>query len=222
MKFSYIVGGVISPLLANCYLHLLDRIWQRHHLRHRLKAHIVRYADDFVVLCKGEVEEPLKVVKRIMEHLELDLNETKTHRVDATEASFDFLGFSIRMSRGRKTGNWFANVRPADKSLKKIKARLTQLTGKNQTLIPLSDVVENVNRSLRGWANYFHYRNSTKAMSRVRQHAEARLRIHLRARYKVRRRCTGFVRFPRRDLYERHGLYRPPTVAGWRSAHASV
>ena len=87
-------GGVISPLLANCYLHLLDRIWQRHHLQHRLKAHIVRYADDFVVLCKGEVDEPLKVVKRIMEHLELDLNETKTHSVDATEGSFDFLGFS--------------------------------------------------------------------------------------------------------------------------------
>jgi RNA-directed DNA polymerase len=215
-------GGVISPLLANCYLHLLDRIWQRHHLRHRLKAHVVRYADDFVVLCKGEVEEPLMVVKRIVEHLELELNETKTHRVDATEASFDFLGFTIRMSQGRKTGNWFANVRPADRSLKKIKARLTQLTGKNQTLIPLSDVVENVNRSLRGWANYFHYRNSTKAMSRVRQHAEDRLRIHLRARYKVRRRCTGFVRFPRRHLYERYGLYRPPTVAGWRSAHASV
>jgi retron-type reverse transcriptase len=193
-----------------------------HLIQQWLKAHVVRYADDFVVLCKGEVEEPLMVVKRIVEHLELELNETKTHRVDATEASFDFLGFTIRMSQGRKTGNWFANVRPADRSLKKIKARLTQLTGKNQTLIPLSDVVENVNRSLRGWANYFHYRNSTKAMSRVRQHAEDRLRIHLRARYKVRRRCTGFVRFPRRHLYERYGLYRPPTVAGWRSAHASV
>ncbi len=193
-----------------------------HLIQQWLKAHVVRYADDFVVLCKGEVEEPLMVVKRIVEHLELELNETKTHRVDATEASFDFLGFTIRMSQGRKTGNWFANVRPADRSLKKIKARLTQLTGKNQTLIPLSDVVENVNRSLRGWANYFHYRNSTKAMSRVRQHAEDRLRMHLRARYKVRRRCTGFVRFPRRHLYERYGLYRPPTVAGWRSAHASV
>jgi retron-type reverse transcriptase len=53
-------GGVTSPLLANCSLHRLDRIWQRHHLRHRLKAHIVRYADDFVVLCKGEVAGPLK------------------------------------------------------------------------------------------------------------------------------------------------------------------
>jgi hypothetical protein len=121
-----------------------------------------------------------------------------------------------------KTGIWFANVRPADKSLKKLKARLTHLSGKDRTLIPLSDVVANVNRSLRGWANYFHYRNSTKAMSRARQHAEARLRIHLRARYKVRRPCTGFVRFPRRDLYERYGQYKPPTAAGWRSAHASV
>ena len=99
---------------------------------------------------------------------------------------------------------------------------MTQLTGKNRTLIPLDDVAANVKLSLRGWANYFHYRNSTKAMSRVRQHAEDRLRLHLMARYKVRRRCAGYVRFPRRDLYARYGLYKPPTVAGWRSAHASV
>jgi RNA-directed DNA polymerase len=53
-------GGVISPLLSNCYLHLLDRIWQRHNLKSKLKAHLVRYADDFVVLCRGDVQEPLK------------------------------------------------------------------------------------------------------------------------------------------------------------------
>ena len=52
-------GGVISPLLANCYLHLLDRIWDRHQLRRKLQAHIVRYADDFVVLCRGKVDAPL-------------------------------------------------------------------------------------------------------------------------------------------------------------------
>jgi hypothetical protein len=118
-----------------------------------------------------------------------------------------------------KTGNWFANVRPADKSLKKIEASLTQLNGKNRSLIPLDDVVANVNLSLRGWADYFHYRNSTKAMSHVRRHAGDRLRMHQMARYRVRRRCAGYVRFPRRDLCVRHGLYKPPTLAGWRSAH---
>ena len=215
-------GGVISPLLANCYLHILDRIWQRRHLKGKLQAHLVRYADDFVVLCRKDVEEPLKVVRHVLERLDLSLNEAKTHVVDATQASFNFLGFTIQMSRGVNTGKLRPNVRPADKSLKKIKARLTELTGRNLTAIPLGDIVGNVNRSLRGWANYFHYRNSSLAMSKVRNHAEDRLRTHLMKRHKVKDRGTALRRFPSADLYGRYGLYKVPAVAGWRSAHASA
>ena len=120
------------------------------------------------------------------------------------------------MSRGAKTGKPYPNVRPADKSLKKIKARLTELTQRNLTAIPLGDIVGNVNRSLRGWANYFHYRNSSQVMSKVRQHAEDRLRTHLMRRHKVKDRKAALCRFPRRDLYERHGLYKISGVAGWR------
>jgi len=213
-------GGVISPLLANCYLHILDRIWQRRHLKGKLQAHLVRYADDFVVLCRKDVEEPLKVVRHVLERLDLSLNEVKTHIVDATQASFNFLGFTIQMSQGASTGKPHANVRSADKSLKKIKARLTELTGRELTAIPVGDIVGNVNRSLRGWANYFHYRNSSLAMSKVRNHAEQRLRTHLMKRHKVKDRGTGLRRFPSTDLYGRNGLYKVPAVAGWRSAHA--
>jgi RNA-directed DNA polymerase len=213
-------GGVISPLLANCYLHILDRLWQRRHLKGKLSAHLVRYADDFVVMCRKDVEKPLKVVRYVLERLDLSLNEAKTHIVDATQASFNFLGFTIQMSRGAKTGNPYPNVRPADKSLTKIKARLTELTGRNLTPIPLSGVAGTVNRSLRGWANYFHYRNSSQAMNKVRYHAEDRLRIHLMTRHKVKDRGTGFRLFPCAHLYRRHGLYKVPTRAGWNSAHA--
>ena len=213
-------GGVISPLLANCYLHLLDRIWQRRHLKGKLQAHLVRYADDFVVMCRKDVEEPLKAVRHVLERLDLSLNEAKTHIVDAAHASFNFLGFTIQMSQGASTGKSRPNVRPADKSLKKIKARLTELTGRNLTAIPLSDVVGNVNRSLRGWVNYFHYRNSSTVMGKVRHHAEDRLRTHLMKRHKIRNRKAALCRFPRRDLYERYGLYKPPMGAGWSSAHA--
>ncbi len=206
--------------MANCYLHILDRIWQRQHLKGKLQAHLVRYADDFVVLCRGDVEDPLKVVRHVLQRLGLSLNEAKTHVVDATEASFTFLGFLIQMNRGTNTGKPYPNVRPTDKSLKMIKARLTQLTGRKLTAIALSDIVGSVNRSLRGWANYFHYRNSSLAMRKLRQHAEDRMRIHLMQRYKIRNRKVALCRFPRRDLYERYGLYKPPTVAGWRSAHA--
>ena len=131
------------------------------------------------------------MVKHVLERLGLTLNEAKTHIVDATQASFNFLGFTLQMSRGAKTGKPYPNVRPADKSLKKIKARLTELTGRNLTAIPLSDVVGNMNRSLRGWVNYFHYRNSSELIGKGRQHAEDRLRTHLMKRHKVRNRKTA-------------------------------
>jgi len=213
-------GGVISPLMANCYLHLMDRIWQRHHLRGKLQAHLVRYADDFVVLCRRGVEEPLNVVRRVLARLGLNLNEAKTHVVDATQASFDFLGFSIRMSRGLRTGKPYPHVCPSDKSLMKIKTKLTALTGRELTPIALEKIVGNVNRSLTGWANYFHYRNSNQVMEKVKTHAEERLRKHLMKRHKVKDRGMGEGRFPSVDLYRRYGLTKIPTAAGWRSAHA--
>ena len=118
-------GGVISPLLSNGYLHLLDRIWDRHQLCWKLKARIVRYADDFVVLCAGNVEEPLSMVRRVLDRLELTLNENKTCIVDARKESFNFLGFEIRVSKSWKSGKSFPNVCPAPKSLVKINRSLT-------------------------------------------------------------------------------------------------
>ena len=97
-------GGVISPLLANCYLHLLDRIWDKHQLRRKLQAHIVRYADDFVVLCRGKVETPLSAVRHVLDRLDLTLNENKTHIVDARQESFIFLGFEIRDAQELEVG----------------------------------------------------------------------------------------------------------------------
>ena len=191
--------------MANCYLHILDRIWQRQHLKGKLQAHLVRYADDFVVMCRQGVQEPLTVVRHVLERLGFSLNEAKTQVVEATEARFNFLGFSIQMSRGVRTGKPRPNVRPADKSLMKIKTKLTALTGRELTAIPLGDIVGSLNRSLRGWVNYFHYRNSSLAMSKVRNHAEQRLRTHLMKRHKVRDRGAGLRRFPRADLYGRSG-----------------
>jgi RNA-directed DNA polymerase len=215
-------GGVISPLLANCYLHILDRIWQRRHLKGKLQAHLVRYADDFVVMCRKDVEEPLKMVRHVLERLNLSLNEAKTHIVDATQVSFNFLGFAIRISRGRRTDKPYPHVCPAAKSLNKIKTKLTAMTGRELTPIPLEAMVGNVNRSLRGWVNYFHYRNSNQVMEKVKIHAEQRMRKHLMKRHKVKDRWIGEGRFPSVELYRRYGLYKVPTAAGWKSAHAST
>ena len=213
-------GGVISPLLSNCYLHVLDRIWQKHQLKGKLHAHLVRYADDFVVLCARDVQEPLKVVRHILERLDLSLNEAKTHIVDATQESFNFLGFAIRMSKGMRTGKPYPHVCPSDKSLLKIKAKMTALTGRDLTPIPLDKIVGNVNRSLRGWVNYFHYRNSNQALEKVKSHVEQRVRKHLMKRHKVKDRGIGEGRFPSAKLYGHYGLYKMPTKAGWKSAYA--
>jgi len=213
-------GGVISPLLANCYLHLLDRIWDRHQLERKLQARIVRYADDFVVLCRGGVEAPLKLIRQVLRRLDLTLNETKTHLVDARKESFNFLGFAIRVSKGRRTGKRYTHVCPAPKSLAKIKARIKQQTARELTPVPLDEIIRNVNASLRGWVNYFHYRNSSQVLEKVKTHAEERLRTHLMKRHKVKDRGIGLGRFLSQKLYTCHGLYKVPTTAGWKSAHA--
>jgi RNA-directed DNA polymerase len=214
-------GGVISPLLSNLYLHRLDRIWDRHRLKDKLGPHLVRYADDFVVLGKQGVEEPLNVVRHVMDRLGLTLNETKTHVVHAKDTGFNFLGFTLQMSQGAKTGKGYPNVRPSDQAVTKITAQVTALTRRELTCIPLNDVVGSVNRSLRGWANYFHFRNSSLAMSKVRNHAEQRLRIHLRS-HKIKNWDTGYAKFPSRDLYGRHGLHPLPRGPGWKTAQALV
>jgi len=209
-------GGVISPLLANCYLHLLDRIWDRHQLDKKLGARIVRYADDFVVLCKGKVDAPMARIQHVLKRLDLMLNESKTHIVDAKQESFNFLGFEIKVSKSWRTGKPYAHVSPAGKSLAKIKARVKQLTARERTPIPLEDIVGSMNATLRGWTNYFHYRNSSHVLTKVKTHAEERLRTHLMKRHKVKDRGSGKLRFPSQALYTRYGLYKVPTTAGWK------
>lgn len=212
-------GGVISPLLSNLYLHLLDRIWQRHELAQKHQAKLVRYADDFVVLCRKDVATPLTIVRSILEKLELNLNEGKTKIVDANKEEFYFLGFALKVNVSAK-GKRYPHVNPKEKAVEKVKTRISEITSRTQTWRPIQEVVRDMNQVLRGWSGYFHYRNSTTALSKVKRHAEERLRIHLRKRHKVRDWKTSVIRFPRRVLYEEYGLYKVPTVAGWKSAHA--
>jgi RNA-directed DNA polymerase len=213
-------GGVISPLLANLYLHLLDRIWHKRQLQKQLEARLVRYADDFVVLCRKGTEQPMAVVRRVLERLGLVLNEDKTRVVNARKEGFNFLGFELRMGRSRRTGNLYPLVQPSRKALKKIKDSVTALTDRRMTPKSLSVIIEEVNTALRGWVGYFHYRNSSKAFNRLKFHVEARVRTHLRKRHKIKSRAAGFTMFTNRSLYEKYGLYKVPTTAGWTKAHA--
>ncbi|MEK6776649.1 MAG: group II intron maturase-specific domain-containing protein [bacterium] len=131
----------------------------------------------------------------------LTLNEEKTRIVDAYQGKFDFLGFSIRMGKGRKTGNYYPHVQPSKKSLQTIKDRVTHLTKRERTIMPFDWVVKEVNAAVRGWTGYFHYHNCSRALGQVKNHVEQRLITHLRKRHKVRDRKAGYVKFPNRALY---------------------
>jgi RNA-directed DNA polymerase len=213
-------GGVISPLLSNIYLHLLDRIWKRKNLQIHLGARLVRYADDFVVLCGKGTERPMQAVRQVLERLGLTLNEQKTRIVDANRESFQFLGFELRIRKSRNKGARYPHVQPSKKSLQKIRDRITALTQRHMTPVPIDTVIEQINTTLRGWAGYFHYGNCTKALTRVKWHVEQRLAIHLRRRHKIRDKGTGDKRFKSGVLYKQYGLYKVPTTAGWTKAHA--
>lgn len=214
-------GGVISPLLANLYLHILDRIWKRRDLQQRLGARIVRYADDIIILCrKGKSGEAMVMLRQILERLKLTLNEAKTKVVDAYAGKFDFLGFTAWMGKGRKTGKYYPHIQPSKKAEQKVKDRITELTQRDRTIMPLEWVVNEANTMLRGWVGYFHYRNCSQTLIKVRNHLEQRMITHLRKRHKVRDRKSGYVRFPNRSLYEKYGLCKVPTTAGWTKAHA--
>ena len=199
----------------------MDRIWQRYELAGKLQAKMVRYADDFVVLCRKDVATPLRIVREILVRLELELNESKTKIVDADKEGFRFLGFELKMNVGAK-GVRYPHIQPADKAVVKVKTRISEITARNQTWRPMDEVVCDMNRMLRGWSGYFHYRNSSSVFIKVKRHAEERLRIHLRTRHKVTNWKSAMIRFPRRMLYERYGLYKLSTVAGWKMAHAST
>ena len=215
-------GGVISPLLANLYLHLLDRIWVRHGLEARYRARLVRYADDLVICCAGAVEAPMQVLRQVLERLELSLNEAKTRIVDAQRESFDFLGFSYQVRRSRNSGKHYPHVEPSKRSIQRIKDRTKQLTERRRPPVPLPRLIGEVNRTLRGWSNYFHHRNCSGVFSKVKMHVEEQVRTQLRRRHKLHSRAQAYQRFPGQVIYGHYGLFKLPTTAPWRSAHALV
>ena len=213
-------GGVISPLLANIYLNVLDTLWAVKKVQERLGARLVRYADDSVILCRGNADRILKGVKLVLEDLGLTLNEEKTRIVDARRESFNFLGFSIGMKRGKKTGKIYPHTEPSKKALKHIRAEVKRLTTERYSASPTEDVIRRVNEVARGWVGYFRFGNCTKAMSSFKRYLVYRMRIYLRRKHHYR--SFGYKAFPDRYYYDSLGLYEVPTKAPWvQNAKAS-
>ncbi len=213
-------GGVISPLLSNLYLHILDRIWVRNELSAKYRAKIIRYADDFVVLCKADVHQPLALVKKVLNRLDLSLNATKTRIVDSHEERFVFLGFAFQMKRGFKSGRLYPHTEPAKKSIDKIKAEVRRITRRENSTIPIEDIISMLNKKLVGWSGYFHYRNSSTSFTKLKTFVENRVASHLGSRHKVRQFRDSLKEFSYNRLYNEFGLFKIPLNASWKNVHA--
>jgi group II intron reverse transcriptase/maturase len=207
-------GGVLSPLLANIYLNVLDTVWKLKKVQEVYGARLVRYADDFVVLTKGKTERVLKGIEAVLDYLSLSLNTEKTRIIEAKRDGFNFLGFAIRMVKNPKTGKRFPLIRPSQKAMKRIRAEIRQLTGKRNHTLPEEIVIGNLNEVVRGWVNYFYYRHCSRSMSVLKYYLERRVKIFLRRKHKQ----TSYAVYSFDYLYDSLGLYKIPLTAPWTQA----
>jgi group II intron reverse transcriptase/maturase len=182
-------GGVISPLLANVYLHRLDRAWQT-----REHGVLVRYADDAVVLCATaeQAKAALARLTVLLAELGLEPKAAKTRIVHLVEGGegVDFLGFHHRLVHGRtpKSAHLTFLARwPARKATQHARDRIREITDRARLWVPVEDIVKELNRFLRGWAGYFRYGNSARVLGQIRNYALRRVALLLSKKGKRRR-----------------------------------
>ena len=198
-------GGVISPLLANIYMHRFLKGWRQRGNDERYEARIVNYADDFVILSRGHAARALVWTRGAMEWIGLTLNENKTRLCDAHREHFTFLGYTFGMALWRKTGGRYMAARPSKKSVQRVKDRVREVLGYG-IVSPLGEVVVRLNRVLRGWGNYFSYGTWWEARRTVDFHVANSMRRFLCRRHKVRTRGTR--RFPDERIFGQTGVCR--------------
>ena len=207
-------GGVISPLLSNLYLHVLDTVWERRcaHL-----GVLVRYVDDFVVVCRtrGACEQAEQRVSEILCRLGLSLHPEKTRRVELSrgQGGFDFLGCHLRKrmsgriweKEGRRV--YFLHRWPSQRSMKRVRQRIKELTPRSRCHEDLRRVIAAVNPVLRGWGNYFRTGNAADKLNSIDRYVERRLK-RLRVQRAGRSLRPGQFERWHRGYFEALGLVR--------------
>jgi len=207
-------GGVISPLLANIYLHVLDEEWERKH------AHLgvlVRYADDFVIACntRAACEEAERHITRVMKKLDLTLHPEKTRRVEMSwgKQGFDFLGCHLRKRLSGRIWEkerkrvYFLQRRPSARSRRRVRERIRELTPRGRCHQDVRVIIKELNPVLRGWADYFRTGNASDDFVSVDRYVAWRLKRLLLKR-KGRHLKPGEPRQWNRGFFENHGLIR--------------
>jgi group II intron reverse transcriptase/maturase len=207
-------GGVISPLLSNIYLHVLDVSWARHGAS---MGTLVRYADDFVVMCrtKKDCEQAETRVRNILGRLGLELHPDKTRRVELYDGKegFDFLGCHLRKRMSgalwekKRQRLYFLQRWPSPRSMQRIRQRVKELTPRSRCHADLRDVIADLNPVLRGWGNYFRTGNAAKRFNQLDGYVYRRLRS-LRVKRKGRHLRAGEADAWRREYFWNLGLHR--------------
>jgi group II intron reverse transcriptase/maturase len=207
-------GGVISPLLSNLYLHVLDVLWTRHSAP---MGELVRYADDFVVMCRTrkECERAEARIRVILERLGLELHPDKTRRAELFDGKegFDFLGCHLRKRMSgalwEKKGKrlYFLHRWPSRRAMKRVRQRVKELTPRSRCHTDLRGVIDDLNPVLRGWGQYFRTGNANRQFNQIDDYVVRRLRSLCRKR-KGRHLKAGEARRWNRDLFENLGLIR--------------
>jgi group II intron reverse transcriptase/maturase len=207
-------GGVISPLLSNIYLHVLDVMWERHSAP---LGTLVRYADDFVIVCRSRkaCEEAEKRIRVILARLGLELHPEKTRRVELFDGKegFDFLGchlhkrLSGRIWEQSRERLYFLHRWPSERAMKRIRQRVKELTPRRRCHEDIRDVIAELNPVLRGWGNYFRTGNAAKRFNQLDRYVWQRLR-HLRLERKGRHLQPGEAARWTRESFWSLGLHR--------------
>lgn len=203
-------GGVMSPLLANIYMHRYLRHWRQQGKREQLRAKIINYADDFVILSHGHADEALAWTRQVMTKLKLTLNESKTCIRDARRESFDFLGYTFGRACYRKTGGRYDAAQPSAKSVRRLKEKLHAVLTRGN-VAPWPEVATQTNRLLRGWANYFRYGTLRKAYRAIDNYTYDRVVRFWKKRRKVSSR--GTEQFPGEIVFGKLGIQRLRSLA---------
>ncbi len=180
-------GGVISPLLANVYLHWFDKVFHRSGgPAHFAKAKLVRYADDFVVLARYQGPKLIEWVEKTLEGwmcLTINRDKTRVVKLNEEKASLDFLGYQFRYERDRLgRGHRYLRLEPSVKSLNREREKLRQMTGSSMCFKPIPALISEINRHLKGWTEYFKLGYPRRAFRKIDWFVRERLIRHLRRR----------------------------------------
>jgi RNA-directed DNA polymerase len=183
-------GGVASPMLANVYMNRLLKGWRSTKRGEQFDAHIVNYADDFVILSRGKAAEALNWTRQVVTRMGVTLNEAKTCIKQARQESFNFLGYTFGPHRYKKDGHWYLGASPSKKAVARIKEKVGQLLMPRNTGT-WAEVRNRLNQILRGWLAYFSYGTRVAAYDVVDNYVYESVRHFLRRRHQVPSRGTN-------------------------------